>query len=74
MMRRSRSAFDTNCTPRGNRPLLRLLIMTFDPPQNIGGVEGRVQGYVTELTRRGDFVEVEAFAPGYRFTDEAFYG
>jgi phosphatidylinositol alpha-1,6-mannosyltransferase len=54
--------------------LLRLLIVTFDPPQNIGGVEGRVQGYVTELNRRGEFVEVEAFAPGYRFTEETFYG
>ncbi len=53
---------------------MRLLIVTFDPPQNIGGVEGRVQGYVTELMKRGRFVEVEAFAPGYRFTDEAFYG
>ena len=48
--------------------------MTFDPPQNIGGVEGRVQGYVTELMKRGRFVEVEAFAPGYRFTDEIIYG
>jgi phosphatidylinositol alpha-1,6-mannosyltransferase len=53
---------------------LRLLIVTFDPPQNIGGVEGRVQGYVTELMKRGHFVEVEAFAPGYKFTDEVFYG
>ena len=48
--------------------------MTFDPPQNIGGVEGRVQGYLTQLMKRGDFVEVEAFAPGYRFTKEAFHG
>ena len=54
--------------------LLRLLIVTFDPPQNIGGVEGRVQGYVTELMKRGGFVEVETFAPGYHFTDEIFYG
>ena len=48
--------------------------MTFDPPQNIGGVEGRVQGYLTQLMKRGDFVEVEAFAPGYRFTKEGFHG
>jgi glycosyltransferase involved in cell wall biosynthesis len=53
---------------------LRLLIVTFDPPQNIGGVEGRVQGYLTQLMKRGDFVEVEAFAPGYRFTKEGFHG
>jgi glycosyltransferase involved in cell wall biosynthesis len=48
--------------------------VTFDPPQNIGGVEGRVQGYLTQLIKRGNFVEVEAFAPGYRFTKEGFHG
>ena len=53
---------------------LRLLIVTFDPPQNIGGVEGRMQGYVTEFKRRGNFVEIEAFSPGYRFTEEVFHG
>jgi phosphatidyl-myo-inositol dimannoside synthase len=53
---------------------LRLLIITFDPPQNIGGVEGRVKGYVQELTAKGNLVEIEAFAPGYRFTVEGFNG
>jgi len=53
---------------------LKLLIVTFDPPQNIGGVEGRVRGYVTELTKSGHHVEVEAFAPEYLFSEEQFYG
>jgi glycosyltransferase involved in cell wall biosynthesis len=53
---------------------LRLLIVTFDPPQNIGGVEGRARGYVQELMKSGDFVEIEAFAPGYKFTRESFHG
>jgi hypothetical protein len=42
---------------------MRLLIITFDPPENIGGVEGRVKGYVAELERKGEFVDVEALAP-----------
>jgi phosphatidylinositol alpha-1,6-mannosyltransferase len=53
---------------------LRLLIVTFDPPQNIGGVEGRVRGYVHELTKNGTFVEIEALAPDYEFTRESFEG
>lgn len=53
---------------------MRLLIITFDPPQNIGGVEGRVLGYVTELSKRGIHTEVEALAPSFSFSEEVFYG
>jgi phosphatidylinositol alpha-1,6-mannosyltransferase len=53
---------------------MRLLIITFDPPQNIGGVEGRVNGYVSELERRGEFVEIEALAHNYTSTIEPFNG
>jgi glycosyltransferase involved in cell wall biosynthesis len=53
---------------------LRLLIVTFDPPQNIGGVEGRVRGYVSELTKRGEYVEIEALSADYGFSREAFDG
>lgn len=53
---------------------MRLLIITFDPPENVGGVEGRVEGYVRELTREGHFVEVEAFSPSYHYTRETFNG
>jgi glycosyltransferase involved in cell wall biosynthesis len=51
-----------------------VLIVTFDPPENVGGVEGRVEGYVRELTKEGHAVEVEAFAPGYHYTLETFNG
>jgi hypothetical protein len=47
----------------GTRQETRLLIITFDPPENIGEVEGKGKGYVAELERRGEFVEVEALAP-----------
>jgi glycosyltransferase involved in cell wall biosynthesis len=53
---------------------LRLLIVTFDPPQNIGGIEGRARGYVRELTKNGTFVEIEAVAPSYEFSRESFEG
>jgi glycosyltransferase involved in cell wall biosynthesis len=58
----------------GENDNLRLLIITFDPPENIGGVEGRVRGYVQELTKEGHFVEIEALAPGYEFARESFNG
>ncbi|HXW37465.1 MAG TPA: glycosyltransferase family 4 protein [Nitrososphaerales archaeon] len=44
---------------------MKLLLVTFDPPENVGGVEGRANGYVKELRRRGHFVVLEGLAPGY---------
>lgn len=55
------------------RPL-RLLIVTFDPPENVGGVEGRASAYVRELASAGNYVEVVALAPGYTFSAERFQG
>lgn len=48
--------------------------MTFDPPENVGGVEGRITGYVEDLSRRGIFVEVQSFAPKHSGSIEAFHG
>jgi phosphatidyl-myo-inositol dimannoside synthase len=53
---------------------LNLLIVTFDPPRNIGGVEGRVEGYVVELERTGDKVVVEALSTGADFGRGYFKG
>jgi hypothetical protein len=53
---------------------LRILIITFDPPENIGGVEGRAKGYVTGLEGTGEFVELEALAPLYKSSIEQFSG
>jgi len=48
------------------RSELRVLLVTFDPPENIGGIEGRVEGYVKELSKRGVKVEIVSLAPGYK--------
>src|SRR6267378_3593627 len=53
---------------------MRMMIITFDPPENVGGVEGRAVYYTKQLTAMGHFVEVVAFAPGYHFTSEEFNG
>ncbi|HEV2138457.1 MAG TPA: glycosyltransferase family 4 protein [Nitrososphaerales archaeon] len=53
---------------------LRTLIVTFDPPENIGGVEGRLAGYVRELVRTNHYVEVEAFSPSHRLSSTDFHG
>jgi len=51
-----------------------VLLVTFDPPGNVGGIEGRVEGYVKELSRRGGRVEVLALAPVYKSGISAFWG
>ena len=53
---------------------MRVLIVTFDPPQNVGGVEGRLGGYVRELTGMRQFVEVESFSPSHRLSAREFHG
>jgi phosphatidylinositol alpha-1,6-mannosyltransferase len=52
----------------------RVLLVTFDPPSNIGGIEGRVEGYVKELSKRGGRAEVLALAPEYRSGVSTFFG
>jgi glycosyltransferase involved in cell wall biosynthesis len=44
-----------------NRDRMRFLVVTFDPPENVGGVEGRVRTYSTLLNRKGYFVKVLVF-------------
>ncbi|MDA4123535.1 MAG: glycosyltransferase family 4 protein, partial [Thaumarchaeota archaeon] len=53
---------------------MRLLIVTFDPPENIGGVEGRAVAYTKELIAANHFVDLIALAPAYGFTRVPFYG
>jgi phosphatidylinositol alpha-1,6-mannosyltransferase len=53
---------------------LRLLIVTFDPPENVGGVEGRAAAYTRELVKANHFVELIAFSPPYKFTRVQFQG
>jgi phosphatidylinositol alpha-1,6-mannosyltransferase len=52
----------------------RILLVTFDPPGNIGGIEGRVEGYVKELSKRGGRAEVLALAPEYKSGISTFWG
>jgi phosphatidylinositol alpha-1,6-mannosyltransferase len=60
--------------PAAKRTPAHVLLVTFDPPGNIGGIEGRVEGYVKELSRRGGRVEVLALAPEYRSGVRALWG
>ena len=53
---------------------MRLLIVTFDPPDNVGGVENRLIGYTRQLPKMGHFVQVVSLGPGRRFTRENFNG
>lgn len=57
---------------------MRLLIATFDPPSGVGGLEGRIPGYIREFNAAGDLVVVEALSgtPGKerRFSGAPFYG
>jgi glycosyltransferase involved in cell wall biosynthesis len=43
-------------------PRRRLLIVTFDPPENVGGIEGRSRTYATELSKRGHQVGLVSFS------------
>lgn len=42
---------------------MRLLIVTFDPPENIGGIEGRSRAYAAELAKRGNSVHLVSLSP-----------
>jgi glycosyltransferase involved in cell wall biosynthesis len=53
---------------------LRLLMVTFDPPDKVGGVEGRARAYTQELVRAKHFVELIALAPRYDYSETAFHG
>ena len=53
---------------------MRLLIITFDPPENVGGIEGRAAGYTRELLAKGHSVIVASFANRHSFSEEPFYG
>ncbi|MGH9918232.1 MAG: glycosyltransferase family 4 protein, partial [Nitrososphaerales archaeon] len=48
--------------------------VTFDPPENVGGVEGRAAAYTRELRAANYFVDLIALAPGYKFTQIPFHG
>jgi len=53
---------------------LRVLIITFDPPENTGGIEGRANNYTKQLIALGHFVEVISFSPEGKYTKEELYG
>jgi glycosyltransferase involved in cell wall biosynthesis len=40
---------------------VRILIVTLDPPGNVGGIEGRAEAYAKNLIDMGHFVEVVSF-------------
>ena len=53
---------------------MRILIITFDPPESVGGVEGRAIGYVRQLKRKKNMVEIASFAPKAKPSVESFEG
>lgn len=53
---------------------VRVLLVTFDPPENVGGIEGRVEGYAKELSKQGGKAEVLALGPGYKAGVSTFWG
>ena len=53
---------------------MNILIVTFDPPQNVGGIEGRGNNYTKHLVALGHYVEVISFFPGYDYSKEGLHG
>ncbi len=53
---------------------MRILIVTFDPPENVGGVEGRAAAYTRGLANGNHFVELIALAPHYDYSQTMFQG
>ena len=49
-------------------------MITFDPPENVGGVEGRARNYTAILARNGILIGVISFSPSYKFTKTSAYG
>jgi phosphatidylinositol alpha-1,6-mannosyltransferase len=53
---------------------MRFLIVTFDPPHNVGGIEGRAIAYTEELVRGGHFVELASFSHTHSYSKNEFHG
>lgn len=53
---------------------LNILLITFDPPRNVGGIEGRGNNYTKYLRKEGHFVEVISFSPEGDFSAEELHG
>ncbi len=53
---------------------MNILIVTFDPPQNVGGIEGRGSNYVKFLKKLGHYVEIISFSPEGDFSKESLHG
>ncbi len=53
---------------------MRIMIVTFDPPQNVGGIEGRAVHYASELSSTGNLVEVVSLSRGRDEGSEDFHG
>jgi len=53
---------------------MRLLIVTFDPPENVGGIEGRAVGYTRELVARQVPLSVVSVSKVRTFSAKPFFG
>ena len=53
---------------------LKILLITFDPPRNVGGIEGRGNNYAKYLTKMGHFIEVISLSPEGDFSREDLHG
>jgi glycosyltransferase involved in cell wall biosynthesis len=47
---------------------MNILLVTFDPPQNVGGIEGRVRNYARHLKKLGHYAEIVSIFPGGDFS------
>ena len=59
---------------KGGEANLKLLLVTFDPPQNVGGVEGRANYYTKCLRDLGHTVDVISFSPDGSYSREELHG
>ena len=53
---------------------MKVLILTFDPPENIGGIENRGSQYTRELTRDGHIVTMMSLYSGKSFGHKRLNG
>jgi len=51
-----------------------ILLVTFDPPQNVGGIEGRANYYTKELKLLGQSVELISFSPDAKYSAKELWG
>lgn len=49
-------------------------MITFDPPSNVGGIEGRANNYARELVKMGHIVEIISFSSRGDFSSESLHG